>query len=280
MMKDRRDKFILIFFLILIAILSMTACARKERQKRIVATINDYKMTVDDFNYESKEVLHMGRLLGEMPITKEDVLDALIVKEILLQEAQKENLDKDRDFMKTIELYWEQTLLKNLLSKKSKEIEREIMVYEEELIDYYNKMKNKIRATVLVFDNKKSPQRLLTYAGDIIEYAKREKEKFSLLYIIPSKWYVLGEDDSSLEKYIFDVDSNKDRELVKIDGKWALVIIEERIPSEVEPLPVLRDEIVRRIRMRKEQNLMNKWIDGLRLKAHIKINKKVLSELP
>jgi len=67
---------------------------------------------------------------------------------------------------------------------------------------------------------------------------------------------------------------------VKIDGKWALVIIEERIPSEVEPLPVLRDEIVRRIRMRKEQNLMNKWIDGLRLKAHIKINKKVLSELP
>lgn len=279
MMKDKRPGFLLIFFLILIITLLITACARRKGSERILATINDYEMTIDDFNYESKEVLDMEKLLGEVPSTKEDILDVLIIKEILLQEAQKENLDKDRDFMKTIELYWEQTLLKNLLSKKSREIERKIMVYEDEIADYYNRMKNKIKAKVIVFADEKSARRSLDYAGDITEYVKTEPARFSPLYLIPSKWYILGEDNTPLEDNIFNVDSNKDRELVKMDGKWALIIIEERTPNELAPLAPVRDEIVKCIKMRKEKEFMDEWIDGLRSNARVRVNKKLLNEV-
>lgn len=279
MMKRKRLNFAIVLLFGLIAILSIAGCARKKGPERIVATINDYNMTVDDFNYESKEVLRTGRLIGGVPITKEDILDALITKELLLQEAQKENLDKDRDFMKTIELYWEQTLLKNLLTKKSREIERKITVYKGEILDYYNKMKNKVKAKVLVFADEKSARRLLSRPGDVAEYVQQRPDKFSLLYIIPSKWYILGEDSSPLENSIFNIDSDRDRELVKIDGKWALIIIEERAPNELEPLPTVRDEMVKHIKIRKEKELMNDWIEGLRPKARIRINRKVLSDL-
>ena len=276
-MRHIKPTYTLLFTLI--AILSIAGCARKEGPERIVATINDYNMTVDDFNYESKEVLRTGRLIGGVPITKEDILDALITKELLLQEAQKENLDKDRDFMKTIELYWEQTLLKNLLTKKSREIERKVTVYKGEILDYYNKMKNKVKAKVLVFADEKSARKLLSHPGDVAEYVQQEPDKFSLLYIIPSKWYILGEDNSPLENSVFNIDSDRDRELVKISGKWALIIIEERAPNELELLPTVKDEIVKHIKMRKEKELMNDWIEELRPKARIRINRKVLNDL-
>lgn len=276
-MKRRKPNSLIMSIFCLIAILTISACARKKGPERIVAIVNDYKMTVEDFNYESKEILRMGKLLGDIPVTKEDILDALITKEILLQEAQEENLDKDKDFMKTIELYWEQTLLKNLLTKKSRGIERDITVYENEIIDYYNKMKNKIKAKVLVFADKKLAHRLLDHPGDVAEYVKTKPDRFSLLYIVPSKWYILGENNTPLETSIVNVDS--DRELVKIDGKWALIIIEERAPNELEPLSAVRDEMAKRIKIKKERALMNEWIDGLRSKARIKINKKLLGEL-
>ena len=263
---------------VLIAALSITGCARKKTSEKIVAVVNDYKMTVEDFNYESREVLRMGRLLGEIPVTKEDILDALIAKELLLQEAQKRNLDKDRNFMKTIELYWEQTLIRDLLTKKSREIEKTTAVYENEIVDYYDKMKNKIKAKVLVFGNERSGRKLLSYEGDVAEYAERESERFALLYVIPSRLYTLGEDNSPLENSIFNVESGKNRDLVQINGKWGLIIIEEEIPAEPGPLSAARDRIVKLIKTRKEKALMNEWIDTLRSDARIKIDKKVLSE--
>ncbi|MBL7070777.1 MAG: hypothetical protein ISS26_01230 [Candidatus Omnitrophica bacterium] len=120
-------------------ILSLSAgCARQPRSEKVVATVNDYSMSVEDFNYESKEIFRMGKVIGDTPNTKEDILDALIVKQILLQEAQRQDLDKDKEFMRSIELYWEQTLLKNLLRGKYAELHKKTTVFEEEIVEHYN----------------------------------------------------------------------------------------------------------------------------------------------
>ncbi len=279
MIKRKRAIYTILFLAALMSALLLTACAKKEASEKIVAVVNDYKMTGEDFNYESKEVLHMGKALGDIPVTKEAVLDALIIKEILLQEAERRGLDKDKGFMKTIELYWEQTLIRNLLTKKSSEIEKAVTVYGGEITDYYNKTKERIKAKVLVLADKRAGQILLGYAGDDIEeHVRRESEKFSLLYVIPARLYTLGEDNTPLEDSIFNI-RKKDRELIEINGKCGLVIIEERISLEPEPLSAVRKDIAKLIKMKKERELMNEWIDILRSKARVRINKKVLEEL-
>ena len=263
----------------LAAALSLTGCSGKKASEQIVASINDYKMTAEDFKYESKEILSTAKLFVGAPVTKEDVLDALVTKELLLQEAQKRDLDKDINFMRTIELYWEQTLIKNLLTQKSKQIKEAIAVYEDEVRDYYNKMKNDIRAKVLVLADEKAGRRLLIFEGDVSGYAEKEPERSSLLYTFPSRVYVLGETGSSLENSIFNIDEGKSRGLAAINGNWALIIIEERIPAEVGSFFDARDNITESIKLIKEKELVNDWIDKLRSDARIKINRKVLSEL-
>ena len=279
MLQHKRHGFKIALFAVLTAVLFIAGCAEKKRTEKVVAVINDYEMTVEDFNYESKEVLRNGKMFYDIPVTREDVLEALITKEILLQEAQKENLDKNKDFIRAIELYWEQTLLKNLLVEKAEQIAKKTVVYEDEINDYYNKMKTMVKAAVFVFADEKAARRAFNHKGDISEYMRQKLEKISLVYTLPSKWYVLEEDYSPLAYGIFGIDENSDKGLIKVNDKWGFVAIEERAPNEVEPLSVLRKEVADSIKKRKEKESMDEWIGILRSKANVRINQKVFNAL-
>lgn len=264
---------------ILIATFLISGCAEKKKEEKIVATINNYNMTVEDFRYESNEISNVGRVLGEMPVTKRDMLDVLITKEVLLQEAVKQNLDKEKDFMRSIELYWEQALLKNLLARKSQEIAKATAVYEDEINRYYNNMKNKIKAGVIVFSGEKYADKGMKEKDSVLAAWEQEPQKFAISYTIQSKWYILGEGQSPLEYDIFMVDRVKGKGVVKMNGKWALVIIEDTAPNDVGTLASLKSEIIRRIRAVKGRESMEQWIELLRLKARIKVDEKIFDSL-
>jgi len=264
---------------VLTAVFLISGCAEKKKEERIVATINNYKLTAVDFKYESNEILNVGRVLGEMPVTKRDMLDVLITKEVLLQEAVKQNLDKEKDFMRSIELYWEQALLKNLLARKSQEIAKETAVYEDEISRYYNNMRNKIKARVIVFSEEKYADKGMKEKDNLLMAWEQEPQKFAISYTIPSKWYILGEGQSPLEHDIFIVDRVKGKGVVKMNGKWALVIIEDTAPNDVGTLASLKSEIMRRIRAVKGRESMEQWIELLRRKARVKVDEKVFDSL-
>ncbi len=127
-----------IFCVILIScfIFSGCSCVTEGGDKRVVAKVNKYNMTVDDLKYELRNLPYDETELLEEGRSKE-YLDRLIEKEILLQEAQHLGLDREKDFMKSIESYWEQALLRLLLERKSKEIAGFIHIYDNEIEEYY-----------------------------------------------------------------------------------------------------------------------------------------------
>ena len=76
---------------------------------------------------------------------------------MLLQEAQRQAIDREKGFMKSIENYWEQALLKILLERKSREISGLVHVYDNEIEAYYkdsgevlplSKVKNEIKGII------------------------------------------------------------------------------------------------------------------------------------
>jgi len=116
------------FFLVLAVAASIAAagCSAKKnfRESEVLAKINNYELGADDFREEAALTMSDGRLGADK--AKEDILDKLITKKILLQEAQRHNFDKDAKFMKEIERYWEQALLKLLIKKKIAEFSKAI----------------------------------------------------------------------------------------------------------------------------------------------------------
>lgn len=93
---------------------------------KVLARINNYTLTIADFESESQGKLPSGLSAADLEKAKVGLLDDLITKKLLIQEAQKQKFDKDKAFIKEMERYWEQALLKLLYNKKSRELLREI----------------------------------------------------------------------------------------------------------------------------------------------------------
>jgi hypothetical protein len=97
----------------------------KAPMKPAVVTINNYSISLAEFDREFRD----------SPMAKKDTrearkqfLDMLINRKLILQEAQKLGLDKDAEFLKSIERFWEQSLLKAYLDRKTQEVAGQIFI--------------------------------------------------------------------------------------------------------------------------------------------------------
>ncbi len=69
--------------------------------------------------------------------TRVTFLNDIIRKQLLIQEAQKAQLDREEGFRQTIQRYWEATLIRDLLTKKSEQFKSETAVTPEEIVAYF-----------------------------------------------------------------------------------------------------------------------------------------------
>lgn len=125
-------------YLIIIAILlSIPGCAGEPEDKTILARINNYEITQERFK---KEFMESPLSRTDTAEARKAFLDNLIDRKLILQYAQSQGLDRHEDFLRLIEKFWEQSLLKITLDKKSKEIANSVRVSDREIEEMYKKM--------------------------------------------------------------------------------------------------------------------------------------------
>ena len=125
---------------------SLTGCGPKvaeARAEKPAVTINKLALTQEELKQEltttSWSIHGTEASRGEEP----EWLGHLIERELLVQEAQRLGLDREADFMRTIERFWKEALIKQLLNRKEQEIGDKIQVYEPEIEAYYKKLAEK-----------------------------------------------------------------------------------------------------------------------------------------
>lgn len=128
-------------FLIVFSMLFYSCAQEKKDESEILAKINDYALTLDEFHSQLAAELEMDRDFKITKEAKKEFLEGLIRKEILIQEAKKQNLDRKEKFIRAIEHYWESTLIRDLMEEKGKEIEKRTIISQEEIESRYNEMK-------------------------------------------------------------------------------------------------------------------------------------------
>ncbi|NQU94817.1 MAG: hypothetical protein HQ549_01115 [Candidatus Omnitrophica bacterium] len=112
----------------------ISGCSGSGPSEKIVVRINEYTLTPDEFS----EIYAESGVAEDTPKAREKFIDNLIIRKLLLQEAQKEEIDKQRSFLRSIENLWEQALLKIVIDQRAKELDSTVGVTEEELLDFYN----------------------------------------------------------------------------------------------------------------------------------------------
>jgi len=107
----------------------------------IVLQINNSKISLTEFNELIKAESYADPEMDLTTDTRDQFINYLVRKELLIQEAAKLKLDSKAEFVQTIERYWEATLIRNLLDLKCAELKKEILITDGEIDAYY--LKNK-----------------------------------------------------------------------------------------------------------------------------------------
>ncbi len=132
----------LLFPLLLALCFSLFCCSQEQTEKEeILAKINNYELTLKDFEFQLVDELEMAQDFKLTREARKEFLDQLIRKELLIQEAKRLRLDREKNFVRTIERYWESTLIRDLMELKGKEISKRTVVSQEEIESRYEKMK-------------------------------------------------------------------------------------------------------------------------------------------
>ncbi|OGR24474.1 MAG: hypothetical protein A2277_08000 [Desulfobacterales bacterium RIFOXYA12_FULL_46_15] len=127
--------------------------------KDIVLKINDSTITLPEFN----EMLRFSANADpELEITKEsrnDFIQYLIRRQMMIQEAARLKLDREKEFVMTIQTYWESTLIRNLMDLKTRELKQHVLVTDDEISGYFEE--NKERFNTLTEDVKEQIRTVL-----------------------------------------------------------------------------------------------------------------------
>lgn len=112
----------LFLFVLLFALIG---CTKPAPQKNAVVTINNYSISPDEFEAEFRDSA-FGR--KDTLDSRRQFMEVLINRKLMLQEAQRQGIDREKDFLKSIERFWEQSLLKAYLDRKSQEVAGKVMI--------------------------------------------------------------------------------------------------------------------------------------------------------
>lgn len=131
-----------VYFLLIILCSFLFFCTQEKRKEnKKLAKINDYVLTLDEFQTQLAEEMRLDKDFKLTKKAKKAFLDQLITKEVLIQEAKRQNMDRKKKFIRAIQRYWESTLIRDLMELEGKKIEQRTVVSQEEIEARYNDMK-------------------------------------------------------------------------------------------------------------------------------------------
>lgn len=83
-----------------------------KRTSEVALKINALEVSADEYRDYAAERPYAGE-------DSREIVDSLVTRELLVQEAKRLNIDKEEAFRKTIERFYEQSLAKTLLERKA-----------------------------------------------------------------------------------------------------------------------------------------------------------------
>lgn len=212
-------------------------------EKNIAITINRKYITLDEFN---------ARFASVQATDRQDFINSLIVRELMIQDAQKEGIDKDEAFRRSIQDYYEQSLIKQVMDKKIKNLKVDVTDHE---IDHFSAFQNStVKVTVFRADNENAAKK-----GQFrIQEAKTLRVNDLADNVCDSL--------ESLQE------GSLTSPICSIDGCVAFRL-DSVTTSASEPLSAESRRKVRTVLLeRKKQRAMDLWIADLRAKSDIRIS--------
>ncbi len=99
-------------------LLVLGGCGSSPEPKEVVAKVGPYVITKEEFEDSYKDSSYGTQKTQE---SRQAFLNNMINQRLILLDAEKRGLDKDKDFLKMVENFWQLSLSTVALQEKTKE---------------------------------------------------------------------------------------------------------------------------------------------------------------
>ncbi|MDA8412583.1 MAG: peptidylprolyl isomerase [Desulfobacteraceae bacterium] len=259
------------------------ADAKKEGQ--VLAEVNGGTITTADFNRELKNLPEYLKAMADTPEGRKEMLDTMVIRELILQQATKDGLDKGADLEDKLKDLKKRLIVEAFLKKK---VETESQVSDADLQKFYDQNKEKfktgeqIRASHILVKTEKEAKDILAKikaGGNFEELAKKYSVDSSAAKGGDLGWFGKGSMVPVFEKAAMALKEGQVSDVVKSDFGYHIIKLTGKRAAGLRPLEEVKDQIKGAIMPQKQQEIFQKIKEELKKNAKITIKEDVLKEM-
>jgi peptidyl-prolyl cis-trans isomerase C len=271
------------YLLLLLLFLPLIGCSKKEEGK-VIVSIDDEKVTVAQFNAELDKIPMNMKMLVASQSGKKEFLDKLVVRKLLLKEAKKAGVEKEKEFQDKLNDIKEQLVIESLLRKK---VTAEAKFDDDTLQKFYDahkeefKRDKEIRTRQIVVGTEQEAKEIQTRIAkgeDFAELAKR----FSMDPSAKTNGGDVGFHPRGSLIPEFEAAAFKLTKVgqvtppVKTKLGYHIIKLEEMREGAIVPFPEVKEFIRQKMTQEKQTEVLKTYIEGLKKNAKIVINEDLL----
>ena len=280
-------KFLLVF-LLLLTVSILSGCEQKGKSTGpALVKVGKSEITQDNFLKEISRIPEWAREQFTGKEGKEKLLDEIIKRELVYQDAKKMKLDKDPEYIEKVKEFEKMTLIALILKK---EVEDKAKVDDAEVKEFFDKnadkftIGTKIRASHILVETEDQAKK--------IRERIRKGENFEKLAETFSKdkgsaskggdigYFGSGQMVPEFERAVMGLKTNEVSEPVKTRFGYHIIKLIDVAKGETASFEQSKEPIRKQLLAEKQKGLIDSYIGNLMKKTDIKKHEDALASTP
>lgn len=257
--------------------------SKKDAGEKVIAQINGKEIREDDFKMRFSRLPASLKTRYSDEKGKKEFLEEIIKRELLLQEAKRLGIERDRVLLERIEEMRERMTLNEFLQR---EVEDKLVTTDKELEDYYNlhreefKSPDEARVSQIVVKSDEDGKVVLNKLHNGADFARMAKE-FSIDIATKNSGGNLGIIQKGriypqLDSAIFSMNEGEISGPIETETGYHIVKLHEKRPGVPLSFKDARNIVMQRYHLEKRSKVFEELVTGLRSKASITISEENL----
>ena len=260
--------------------------AKKDTKGGVVlAEVNGATITDADFYKEQENLPPYLKPMTETPEGKKEMLDTMVVRELIMQQAQKDGIDKSPAVAAKLEDLKKRVIVEAFLKKK---VEESANVSDADLQAFYKKNEDKfktgdqIRASHILVKTEpeaKQVEKELKGGANFEELAKKHSIDGAAAKGGDLGWFGKGSMLPDFEKVAFALKEGSTSGIVQTKFGYHIIKATGKRPAGARSFEEVKDQIKAAIAPEKQQETFKKLKEDLKKDAKLSIKEDALKGL-
>ncbi|GBE05225.1 MAG TPA: peptidylprolyl isomerase [Nitrospirae bacterium] len=275
--------------ILIFAVMIITGCNTAKQGAgtgKNLAKINSTTITKEAFLNKLEVIPEWARARFQSEEGKKELLNEMVKEELLYQEAKKQGLNKDKDFIEKVKEFKKMTLLSALLKK---EIENNSRVDEQEIRNFYDTHPEEftadlqVKARHILVDTEEEANDILgklKKGADFAELAKKySKDKGSAVNGGDLGFFGRGRMVPEFEHVAFNLKPGEPSSPVKTQFGFHIIEVMEKKEGTLRGFEEVKNSIQRRLAVEKQKNAFDSYIEELKKKNKVETYEEALKDI-